>query len=276
MPVTNQDPDPLTSRVYNSVWQLRADAWVSLAEVTRRLATDPQDSAPNGPGASLPGPAGAEPGAELPERVEELFRLLEPIENCWAFPGRSGLSDLRRLHRLGDRKALAARAAELNRALVSGSYRTRRPYFEVLVVGEMDSGEEEGLREQLRRLRRAEDEFRYDIVTVPSFEDAVIAALVNFDVQAVVIRHWFANRSRHDLTTLHRFFHGTAGKGLDDQRLAQRARAPGARLAGLRPQLDLYLLTETSAEEIAGQLAHQFTRVFYAREGLLELHLSIL
>jgi arginine/lysine/ornithine decarboxylase len=276
MPVTNQDPDPLTSRVYNSVWQLRADAWVSLAEVTRRLATDPQDSAPNGPGASLPGPAGAEPGAELPERVEELFRLLEPIENCWAFPDRSGLSDLRRLHRLGDRKALAARAAELNRALVSGSYRTRRPYFEVLVVGEMDSGEEEGLREQLRRLRRAEDEFRYDIVTVPSFEDAVIAALVNFDVQAVVIRHWFGNRSRHDLSMLQRFFHGTAGEGLDDQRLAQRARALGARLAGLRPQLDLYLITETSAEEIAGQVAQQFTRVFYTREGLLELHLSIL
>jgi len=36
MPVMGQDPDPLTSRVYNSVWQLRADAWVSLAEVTRR------------------------------------------------------------------------------------------------------------------------------------------------------------------------------------------------------------------------------------------------
>jgi len=276
MPMTSQNLDPLTSRVYNSVWQLRADAWVSLAEVTRRLVTDPPDSAPNGPGASLPEPAGADPGAGLPQRVEELLRLLEPIENCWAFPGRSGLSELRRLHRLGDPKALAARTAELNRALVSGSYRTRRPYFEVLVVGEMDSGEEEGLREQLRRLRRPEDEFRYDIVTVASFEDAVIAALVNFDVQAVVIRHWFANRSRHDLSMLQRFFHGTAGEGLDDQRLAQRARALGARLAGLRPQLDLYLITETSAEEIAGQVAQQFTRVFYTREGLLELHLSIL
>jgi len=112
MPMTSQNLDPLTSRVYNSVWQLRADAWVSLAEVTRRLVTDPPDSAPNGPGASLPEPAGADPGAGLPQRVEELLRLLEPIENCWAFPGRSGLSELRRLHRLGDPKALAARTAE--------------------------------------------------------------------------------------------------------------------------------------------------------------------
>ena len=185
MPVTSQDPDPLTSRVYNSVWQLRADAWVSLAEVTRRLITGPPDLGPNESGASLPEPARADLGAELLERVEELLGLLEPIENCWAFPGRASLSELWRLHRLGDREALAARTAELSRALVSGSYRTRlqrvagdgapepggepvtgpaaRPYFEVLVVGEMDSGEEDELREQLRRLRRPEDGYRPEI-----------------------------------------------------------------------------------------------------------------
>jgi hypothetical protein len=165
--------------------------------VTRRLVTDLPDRAPNESGASLPGVTGAGLGAELLERVEELLHLLEPIENCWAFPGQVGLSELWRLHRLGDREALAARAAELSRALVSGSYRIRlprvagdgaseageepvtgpaaRPYFEVLVVGEMESGEEAELREQLRRLRRPEDEFRYDLLMVPSFEDAVIA-----------------------------------------------------------------------------------------------------
>jgi Orn/Lys/Arg decarboxylase, major domain len=74
MPVTSQDPDPLTSRVYNSVWQLRADAWVSLAEVTRRLIADPPDLSPNEPGAGLPEPVGAGPGAELLERTEELDR----------------------------------------------------------------------------------------------------------------------------------------------------------------------------------------------------------
>src|SRR6516164_7896228 len=122
MPVTSQDRDPLTARVYNSVWQLRADAWVSLADVTRRLITDPPAAAPDAPGEPGPddaGPGTAGPCAEPLGRVEELLVLLEPIENCWAYPGRAGLSELRRLHRLGDRKALAARAAGLSRALVS-------------------------------------------------------------------------------------------------------------------------------------------------------------
>lgn len=74
MPVTSQDLDPLTSRACNGIWQLRADAWGSPAEVTRWLVTDPSDYAPNGPAASLPGPAGAAPGAEPPERVEKPAR----------------------------------------------------------------------------------------------------------------------------------------------------------------------------------------------------------
>ena len=94
MPVTSQDPDPLTSRVYNSVWQLRADAWVSLAEVTRQLITDPPDPAPNESGPGRPEPVGAGLGAELLQRVEELFGVLEPIENCWAFPGQADAAGL--------------------------------------------------------------------------------------------------------------------------------------------------------------------------------------
>ena len=48
------------------------------------------------------------------------------------------------------------------------------------------------------------------------------------------------------------------------------------RIARLRPELDLYLMTEVSLEETAGRLSHHYRRVFHAREGLLELHLSIL
>jgi arginine decarboxylase len=44
----------------------------------------------------------------------------------------------------------------------------------------------------------------------------------------------------------------------------------------LRPELDLYLMTEIEVEDIAGRLGQHFRRVFHAHEGVLELHLSIL
>ena len=47
-------------------------------------------------------------------------------------------------------------------------------------------------------------------------------------------------------------------------------------LAKLRPELDLFLMTEIEVEDIAGRLGQHFRRVFHAREGVLELHLSIL
>ena len=68
---------------------------------------------------------------------------------------------------------------------------------------------------------------------------------------------------------------GLAGEldGLDpDERAQILARA----LARIRPELDLYLMTEISVEDLAGRLSHHFRRVFHAREGSLELHLSIL
>lgn len=51
------------------------------------------------------------------------------------------------------------------------------------------------LRRRVQRKRSSDDDFVFDIVVVPSFEDALIATLVNFNLQAVVIRHGFPFRS---------------------------------------------------------------------------------
>ena len=56
----------------------------------------------------------------------------------------------------------------------------------------------------------------------------------------------------------------------------ERAEILATSLAKLRPELDLYLMTEIEVEEVAGRLGQHFRRVFHAREGVLELHLSIL
>ena len=47
-------------------------------------------------------------------------------------------------------------------------------------------------------------------------------------------------------------------------------------MAEIRPEVDLYLMTEIAVEEVAGTVSHHFNRVFHAREGALELHLTIL
>ena len=62
----------------------------------------------------------------------------------------------------------------------------------------------------------------------------------------------------------------------DHQSPEERAQILAVSIAKLRPELDLYLMTEIEVEEIAGRLGQYFRRVFHAREGMLELHLSIL
>ncbi len=62
----------------------------------------------------------------------------------------------------------------------------------------------------------------------------------------------------------------------DHQTPEERAQILAVSLAKLRPELDLYLMTEIEVEDIAGRLGQYFRRVFHAREGMLELHLSIL
>jgi len=60
-----------------------------------------------------------------------------------------------------------------------------------------------------------------------------------------------------------------------------RAEKLGQALAGIRPELDLFLMTgnkitEISLEDVAGWMGHHFRRIFHSREGTLELHLSLL
>ena len=72
-----------------------------------------------------------------------------------------------------------------------------RPYFEVLIVDDLPPREQDRLRERLLELRDDDDPFVYDIVVVPTFEDAVIAVLLNHQIQSVVIRYDFPLRMRN-------------------------------------------------------------------------------
>jgi arginine decarboxylase len=279
------------SRAYNSVGQLRADAWCRLEEAADRLTRTTTTGA-------------------LKEKYvgicRDLLNDLTPLEPYWAFPGSPQFARVQRLFAGGSYDKFASVVARVNRALTTESYRaghaehagvedqdlfptdprqlesaptTHRdqPYFEVLVVEKMTDAQERALRKEVRGWRRPDDEFVYELVVVGSGDEALIAARLNVNLQAVVIRRRFSHQSTRDLSTLAEFIDTElTGELADHQSPDDRAEILATSLAELRPELDLYLMTEIDVESIAGRLGQHFRRVFHAREGMLELHLSIL
>src|SRR5947207_32892 len=100
--------DKVTSQAYNSVWQLRADAWSSLEETSSKLA-----------GLLVQG----QPVDRVRGEVGELLGQLEPIEQYWGFPGQQRFDRLIRLFTAADYDRLARSVAGINRALVTDSFR---------------------------------------------------------------------------------------------------------------------------------------------------------
>lgn len=280
------------SRAYNSVWQFRGDAWCRLEEAADRL-TRPSTT--------------GDLKEEYVAICHDLLINLAPLEPYWAFPGSPQFAKIQRLFNAGAYDKFAHTVARINRALTTESYRTgdvdtagaddtadlfpadprtlesqpanRREqlYFEVLVVEKMTEAQERALRKEVRSWRRPDDEFVYELVVVGSGDEALIAARLNVNLQAVVIRRRFSHQSPRDLTTLSEFIDHELSHDLDDHKSPdERAAILAKSLHELRPELDLFLMTEIEVEDIAGRLGQSFRRVFHAREGVLELHLSIL
>jgi arginine decarboxylase len=154
-----------------------------------------------------------------------------------------------------------------------GRSEARRPYFEVLIVTGAPASRWHALGVEWRRLRRPLDAFVYEPVFVGSFEDAFCATLLNPDLAAVVIHEGFPFRSRHDAPILRTL--AEAANQLESPEVSALHLAQV--LKRVRPELDLYLVSNGDVEEVAGDpKANVIRRIFYAVEALLELHLAIL
>lgn len=276
-----------SAQAYNAWWQVRLDLWSRLEEVSGRLATL------SGRGAKVD---------EIVESATAMLRSLAPLERFWAYPGPDGYRRVDGLFTSGRYEPFARAVSRINRGLVTESYRggaawsaadgiheegggdtltvepaaSDRPYFEVLVVETLTPDQERALREEVRSWRRPDDEFIYELVVVGSGEEAVLAARLNAGVQACVIRRRFAHAAAQDLSSLEQFVDREVADDLADHPPDDRAQILARHIARLRPEIDLYLMTEIAVEEMAGRLSHHFRRVFHAREGSLELHLSVL
>lgn len=269
----------------------RSDTWHRLRDAARRLRM-------------MQSIDFDEEHAALRLACRESLDNLSTLEPYYCFPGRRIIAYLRHLFDETRYTELASGAIRVVRMLSTDAYRrldlstlqaldildllkrgdstlehlplgANRPYFEVLVVDDIDEVEEAQLRFQMRALRTPEDAFTYEIVVARTLQDAVLAVLANPNLQAAILRYSFPfGASPHqDL-----FERAMRVLGDESARIAQRmpgerTQALGQLLSTLRPELDLYRVTSAPAESL---LSEKFRRVFFRSEDLNDLHVSLL
>ena len=239
-------------------------------------------------------------GSGKRSQLDALLAEIDVTEEFHGYPGPRLMAALKEAAASGDASATAALATRIMQSLQTKSFRqhandwdihddgeraltdllppslgrteSHRPYFEVLIVTGVAATNWPNLCAEWRRLRRPLDSFVYEPVFVGSFEDAFCAAMVNPDIAAVIINEGFAQKSRHDAPVLRTLTASIEPLGATDSalRLAHT-------LKRVRPELDLYLMSNRNVEQLAGNPeADVLRRIFYSVEELLELHLAIL
>ncbi len=273
---------------FYSATQLRAERWSALQEACQRLVQALNH--------------GNDVRA-LSDKVEAVLDTLEPFELFWAFPGRFVMEHLKQLLKDTDYIELTSQVRRIVRATSSGTYRRRtipvgadagngadnaeeeespeartfaRPYFEALFVDHLTAPQERSLRSSLHHMRRREDPFTYEPVVVHSLEDALIAAMINFNIQAVVVRFGFHLKTSNRASILTQYLSRIGDENLDDLEPQDYGPELCRLLQKIRPELDVYLVTDRGVEEVAGRDLGNCKRVFYNTEDFTELHLNIL
>ncbi|CAM2005521.1 aminotransferase class I/II-fold pyridoxal phosphate-dependent enzyme [Acanthopleuribacter pedis] len=237
---------------------------------------------------------------ETEATIAACFDILEPVERYWAYPGKATVEELRAILASNDAFLFMRAVSHVVRGIISESYRRRlasrhvpindlvlsssipptsddseRNYFEVLVVDNLHPEHEVALRDEMRSQQDPKGTSIYDVIVAPSFEDALLAVILNPNIQCVVIRYGFPVKS--DSPTKLLGPHVTALEEIDVNAKTgvSRSLALGSFLHKIRPEIDLYLVTDAGVEEASVKGSRHFRRIFYRNEDYLELHLSI-
>src|SRR5215831_5134655 len=237
-------------------------------------------------------------GTENRSRFESTLAELAATEEFHAYPGPHLITALRDHATADDARSAVALVKRISTALLTRSFRkhtgdwdvhedngeqipdllpptlgrtdSHRPYFETLIVTGIPAERWPALSAEWRGLRRPLDAFVYEPVFVSSVEDAFCATLLNPDLAAVVINEGFVFRSRHDAPVLR-----TLSASLEQQYKTELSALQLAQLLKrVRPELDVYIVSNRRVEDLAGNpKAEVARRIFYSVEELLELHL---
>lgn len=261
--------NPSYSRI--DTWNLLDDACQQLAEVNR---------------------AGPDISHEQAQ-VQRLLNRLSAYERYWLYPGATNLAAFNRylaagatvrlaeevslavrlLCEYGDRTALFDTSAPLiDQELVARA--KRQQFYTVLLADDFPETAPESLAQSLRALRDPSDEVQFELLVVPSIEDAVTAVALNGEIQAAIIRHDLPLRSRDRLPLM-----TTLLGDSDDVAAGDRTHdwvECGEWIRELRPHIDLYLLTDESIAAEAEDEFDVYDRTFYRLNDVTDLHSTVL
>jgi arginine decarboxylase len=268
----------------------RIDQWSQLNALARAWAT----AVPKSPQAD-----------KLHADIVKLLGAVARIEFCWAYPGPRLLNAISEALERRDPSGFARLVQKVARALLTSDFRrdqvswevggeasapgvdtlppdlesagAAKPYFEVLIVTPTDPSTWERAREDIRRMRRVDDPFHYEVVHVGSFEDAALAVMTNDILQAVVIIDGFQYGSRHEIPDLQAFLARYIKVDTSSVAPGELAMALAKAVKNYRPELDIYMLSDRAVESIAGSdETAPVRRMFHHIEEPMETHLSIL
>jgi len=234
--------------------------------------------------------------------ISELLHDLAIIEQYYSFPGKKSVRKLQEFIKNEEFYTASARVNELVRQLVSESYRSNpklinddpeednsgdtssdqnsrggnKNHFEVLFVDNLSRQEEEAMRSKMAELSEDDEHLSYDVLVQRSFQDALIALLLNYNIQAVVIRYAPPYASKN-IESLLKPFLGYIN-GLDFSNISEEDLGPilGKIIKQFRPELDIYYVTDTALLQLKDSTVKNFRRIFYRKDDIQELHLAIL
>ncbi|MFD2518433.1 aminotransferase class I/II-fold pyridoxal phosphate-dependent enzyme [Salinimicrobium flavum] len=273
-----------SSHHYN-IAQLRVESWNKLKAESTKLQSSNRGSVDE---------------KDHKQNLEKLLREIEGVESYFAFPGLNRLAALKEMLGRQEHTAMAHRIADITKHLVSESYRgsvdfsdedesggelsdmsdskngTGKSYFEVLVLDDISAQEESKLRHDLKDLRVPNDQFNYEIVVQRSVQDAMIALLFNYNIQAVVIRYAPPYQSKKITPLIKPFIQNVLKLDLSSMPRTDLGPILGGLIRKFRPELDTYYVTDTSLSNLKDSTLKSFRRIFYRAEDLQELHLTML
>ena len=226
-------------------------------------------------------------------RVKRLMDRIGAYERYWLYPGAENLATFRAhleilstvrlteevsmavrlLGEYGDRAGLFDTSAPLaDQELVAQA--KRQQFYTVLLADDAPATAPDCLAECLRALRTPSDDVQFELLVVPSVEDAIAAVALNGEIQAAIIRDDLPLRSRDRLPLMNTLLGANEEVDIPDR--ANDWVECGEWIRELRPHIDIYLLTDESIAAGDDTEPDVYDRTFYRLNDVTDLHSTVL
>lgn len=282
--ITDKEGTISTKHYYN-IGQLRADLWGTLRSDVNILC----------------GRSAQPKKDEAVKSLKGTIKNVSVVEQYFAFPGKEILDVINNHLKRGEYHVLKNTIQETIRMLVSEDFRhhleelsinniltndsteqrvirektKRKNYFEVLFVDNISEEEEQEIKQKLHGVRMPDDRFSYETVFTRSFEDSFMALIFNPNIQTAVIRYGIPYKSKHTGGILKSFIPEYTMKRYEDNE-QDLGLYLGKVLSQLRPELDIFYVTDSPVNRLSDGVLKNFQRIFYHKEDIQELHLSMM